>query len=73
MKICIQHMSNLCDGDTQDTHILDINNDTTSQANLAYNLIYLDLLRPITLIGHNGAKYARFFTNNHHTVNGSFI
>lgn len=45
-------------------YTIDINLDTTSQVDIVYILVYLNLLRPITPVGYNRTKYIAFLIDN---------
>lgn len=64
IEICNQHIPNVCDGCAQGKHTIDINHEAASRARLAYDLVHLDLLGPITPVGYDGSKYAAFLTND---------
>lgn len=57
-------MPDVCDGCAQGKHTIDINHDTASRADLAYDLVHLNIFRSITPIGYNGAKYVAFLTDD---------
>ena len=48
IEICNQHMPDVCDGCDQGKYTIDINHQAASRAELAYDLVHLVLLGPIT-------------------------
>ncbi len=64
IEICSQYMSHVCNGFAQGKYTIDMNQQAASRAKLVYNLIHLDLLRPITLVGNDSSKYAAFFSHD---------
>lgn len=64
MEIRNQHMPDVCDGCAQGKHTIDINHHAASRADLAYDLVHLDLLGPITPVGYNDSNYAAFLTDD---------
>ncbi len=57
-------MSDVYDRCTQGKRTININYNAAFQIYLAYNLVHLNLLRPITLVDYNGSKYSAFLTND---------
>lgn len=64
IEIRNQYMPDVCDGCAQGKHTIDINHQAASRAVLAYDLVHLDLLGPITPTGYDGTKYAAFLTDD---------
>lgn len=61
MEIYNQYMPDICDGCTQDKNTIGIYYNITCLADLAYDLISLNLPGLITSVCYNSIKYAAFF------------
>lgn len=57
-------MPDVCDRCAQGKNTIVINYQAASRAELAYHLVHLDLLGPITPVGYNGSKYAALLTDD---------